>query len=105
MAITVIFCHSRDIKCHNFAMKSMNVSLPDSMRDYIDRQVQSGGYGSASEYVRDLIRRDQKRQTQEELENLLLEGLRSGHATDMSDRDWQDIRKAVRDKLNQQQDA
>lgn len=86
-------------------MKSMNVSLPDSMRDYIDRQVQSGGYGSASEYVRDLIRRDQKRQAQEELENLLLEGLRSGRATDMSDRDWQDIRQAVRDKLNQQRDA
>lgn len=84
-------------------MKTMNVSLPDPMRDYIDRQVQSGGYGSASEYIRDLIRQDQKRKAHEQLETMLLEGLNSGDATQMSDRDWQEIRQAVRDKLNQQQ--
>ncbi|MDJ1172556.1 type II toxin-antitoxin system ParD family antitoxin [Roseofilum capinflatum] len=81
----------------------MNVSLPDPMRDYIDRQVQSGGYGSASEYIRDLIRQDQKRKAQEQLESLLLEGLNSGYATPMSDRDWQAIRQAIQDKFSQQQ--
>ena len=54
------------------------------------------------EYIRDLIRHDQKRKAQEHLENLLLQGLDSGSATNMSDRDWAEIRQAVRDKLNQQ---
>lgn len=53
------------------------------------------------EYIRDLIRQDQKRKAQEHLETLLLQGLDSGSATNMSDRDWAEIRQAVRDKLNQ----
>ena len=80
----------------------MNVSLPDPMRDYIEQQVKTGGYGSVSEYIRDLIRQDQKRKAQEHLESLLLQGLDSGEATNMSDRDWSEIRQAVRDKLKQQ---
>ncbi len=83
-------------------MKSMNVSLPDAMRDYIEQQVKTGGYGSVSEYIRDLIRQDQKRKAKEDLETLLLEGLDSGTATPMSDRDWTEIRQAVRDKLDRQ---
>lgn len=81
----------------------MNVSLPDTMRDYIEQQVKAGGYGSISEYIRDLIRQDQKRKTKEHLETLLLEGLDSGTLTLMSDRDWTEIRQAVRDKLDRQQ--
>ena len=42
-------------------MSTMNVSLPASMRDYVDQRVAQANYGSASEYVRDLIRRDQAR--------------------------------------------
>ena len=83
-------------------MITMNVSLPEPMRDYIEQQVKTGGYGSVSEYIRDLIRQDQKRKAQAHLENLLLQGLDSGSATNMSDRDWAEIRQAVRDKLNQQ---
>ncbi len=84
-------------------MKTMNVSLPDTMRDYIEQQVKAGGYGSVSEYIRDLIRQDQKRKAKEHLETLLLEGLDSGTATSMSDGDWTEIRQAVRDKLDRQQ--
>ena len=84
-------------------MKTMNVSLPDSMREYIEQQVKAGGYGSVSEYIRDLIRQDQKRQAKEHLETLLLEGLDSGTATPMSDRDWTEIRQAVREQLDRQQ--
>ena len=80
----------------------MNVSLPDTMRNYIEQQVKAGGYGSISEYIRDLIHQDQKRKTKEHLETLLQEGLDSGSATPMSDRDWTEIRQAVRDKLEQQ---
>jgi antitoxin ParD1/3/4 len=49
----------------------MNVSLPDELRSFVDRQVDQGRYGSTSEYVRALIRRDQDRQ---HLRSLLLEG-------------------------------
>jgi antitoxin ParD1/3/4 len=103
MAIIAILCQDRRNLQDGRAMKTMNVSLPDPMRDYVDLQVQIGGYGSASEYIRDLIRQDRKRKAQEELETLLLEGLNSGDATAMSERDWQEIRQAVRDKFNQQQ--
>ncbi|MDJ1169958.1 type II toxin-antitoxin system ParD family antitoxin [Roseofilum sp. BLCC_M154] len=103
MAIIAILCQDRRNLQDRRAMKTMNVSLPDPMRDYVDLQVQIGGYGSASEYIRDLIRQDRKRKAQEELETLLLEGLNSGDATAMSERDWQEIRQAVRDKFNQQQ--
>ena len=80
----------------------MNVSLPDTLRDYIEQQVKIGGYGSSSEYIRDLIRQDQKRKAQEHLQTLLLEGLDSGEALPMSDQDWTEIRQAVQEKLQQQ---
>ncbi len=56
------------------AMATMNVSLPDSLKSYVDEQVAGRGYGTSSEYVRDLIRRDQDR---EQLRALLLEGANS----------------------------
>lgn len=77
-------------------MKSMNISLPDSMRTYVESQVASGDYSSASEYFRQLVRADQKRQANERLEALLLEGLDSGTATPMTQQDWQEISQAVR---------
>jgi antitoxin ParD1/3/4 len=40
-------------------MATMNVSLPDPMRDYVQNRIDSGQYASVSDYVRDLIRRDQ----------------------------------------------
>jgi antitoxin ParD1/3/4 len=52
----------------------MNVSLPDELKSYIDEQVGSGTYGSTSEYVRDLIRRDRERQ---HLRRALLDGATS----------------------------
>ena len=79
-------------------MKSMNISLPDSMRAYIEEQIASGGYSTASEYLRELVRQDQKRKAQERLEALLLEGL-SETATPMTSKDWEDIRQTVRDRI------
>jgi antitoxin ParD1/3/4 len=60
------------------AITTMNISLPDSMRAFVDERLESDGYGTASEYVRDLIRADQKRHDDERLEELLLERLQSG---------------------------
>jgi antitoxin ParD1/3/4 len=56
-------------------MSTMNVSLPDELKAFVDRQVSTRGYASSSEYVRELLRREQDR---EKLRELLLEGLESG---------------------------
>ena len=55
-------------------MSTMNVSLPDELRSFVEEQVDEHGYGSTSEYVRALIRRDHDRQ---HLRKLLLEGATS----------------------------
>jgi antitoxin ParD1/3/4 len=55
-------------------MTTMNISLPDALRSFVDEQVASRGYSTSSEYVRDLIRKDQDRQ---HLRGLLLEGASS----------------------------
>ena len=49
----------------------MNISLPDTLRTFVEEQVQQRGYGTSSEYVRELIRKDQDRQR---LRDLLLQG-------------------------------
>lgn len=73
-------------------MQTMNISLPDQLKDFVDDQVGSGRYSSVSEYVRDLIRDDERRKAQEKLEALLIEGIESGEATKMTRQDWSDIR-------------
>ena len=57
------------------SMTTMNVSLPDELKIFVDERVSHDGYGSTSEYVRDLIRRDRERG---HLRNLVLEGANSG---------------------------
>ena len=55
-------------------MSTMNISLPESLKTFVDQQVRSRAYSSSSEYVRELIRKDQDRQ---HLRGLLLEGAAS----------------------------
>ena len=57
------------------SMTTMNVSLPDELKAFVDERVSHHGYGSTSEYVRDLIRRDRERG---HLRDLILEGANSG---------------------------
>ncbi len=59
-------------------METMNIALPESMKQFVQDRVSQGGYSSVSEYVRELIRADQKRQAEERIDSLLLEGLDSG---------------------------
>jgi antitoxin ParD1/3/4 len=60
-------------------MATMNVSLPDPMKQWVEAQAQSGKYGNASDYVRDLIRKDQERQEKaSQIQRLITEGLESG---------------------------
>jgi antitoxin ParD1/3/4 len=57
-------------------MATMNVSLPDEMKEWVEAQTTSGRFGNSSDYVRDLIRRDQEAVA--ELQTLVDEGLNSG---------------------------
>jgi antitoxin ParD1/3/4 len=72
-------------------MQSMNISLPDPLKEFVDGQIAAGRYSSASEYVRELIRADEKRKAEERLEALLLEGLQ-GEESELTRADWKDIR-------------
>lgn len=56
---------------------TMNISLPETMKTFVEERMQNNGYGSVSEYVRDLIREDQKKREEEKLERLLLSRLES----------------------------
>ena len=59
-------------------MASLNISLPKTMRDFVEEEVRQGGYSTPSEFMRGLVRAEQKRRAEEELEGLLLAGVRSG---------------------------
>lgn len=63
-------------------MATMNVSLPDPMKAWVEEQAKGGKYGNASDYVRDLIRKDQDRQSKiAQFQKLIDEGLESGLST------------------------
>jgi antitoxin ParD1/3/4 len=73
-------------------MTTMNISLPDEMKTFVETQMAHEGYASASEYLRALIREAQKRQAKRELEAKLREALESGPATEMTREDWAALR-------------
>jgi antitoxin ParD1/3/4 len=79
-------------------MQTMNISLPDPLKDFVDAQIASGRYSSVSEYVRELIRGDEKRKAEERLEAMLLEGLATPE-TELTRRDFEDIRKEALSRL------
>ncbi len=72
-------------------MESMNISLPEPLKQFVDGQISTGRYSSASEYVRELIRADEKRKAEEALEAKLLEGLNSPESQ-LTQADWNAIR-------------
>ena len=72
-------------------MESMNISLPEPLKQFVDGQISTGRYSSASEYVRELIRADEKRKAEEQLEAMLLEGLNSPES-ELTKAGWKAIR-------------
>ncbi len=62
--------------CYPWCMTAtMNISLPDSMKAFVDQRVKTRGYGSHSEYLRDLVRRDELEAAKDKLRALVAEGL------------------------------
>jgi antitoxin ParD1/3/4 len=79
-------------------MTTMNISVPEEMKAFVESQMAQEGYASASEYLRALIRDAQKRQAKQELEAKLLEGLQ-GPVAQMTRDDWKSIEREAREGL------
>ena len=71
----------------------MNISLPDSLKDFVDEQVSERGFGTSSEYVRELIRKDQERL---HLRELLLAGAASAPTKEASHAYFDALRRKVK---------
>ncbi len=77
-------------------MATMNISLPDPMRDWVESQTNSGQYSNNSDYIRDLIRKDQQRAKKlEALQQAITNGYESGGAGKL---DMDSIKKKARKK-------
>ncbi|WP_207062868.1 type II toxin-antitoxin system ParD family antitoxin [Motiliproteus sp. SC1-56] len=74
-------------------MSTMNISLPDSLKGFVDDQVSQRGFGSSSEYVRELIRRDQDRA---KLRSLLREGIESPLVAEADQNYFDGLRNRIR---------
>ncbi|HVO22599.1 MAG TPA: type II toxin-antitoxin system ParD family antitoxin [Candidatus Margulisiibacteriota bacterium] len=88
-------------------MTSLNISLPGPLKKFIDTQVKQGSYRTPSDYVRHLVREAQLRQRghelREQIDQNLLAALESGEATEMTAKDWADIRRRVLGPKNRRQ--
>jgi antitoxin ParD1/3/4 len=84
-------CHGSSLEFHGMA--TMNVSLPEALKDWVEAQARRGRYSNASDYIRDLLRRDQERALKiAELQAVVSEEIKSG----VSDKSKGDILVAVR---------
>jgi antitoxin ParD1/3/4 len=82
-----------------FMANTISFAIPESTVEYIDQRVATGGYGNRSEYIRDLVRRDQREQARLRLRQLVAEGLASSAATPMSLADWSDLESVARGEV------
>ena len=76
---------------------TMNISLPETMKSFVDERLANDGYGTVSEYIRELIRTDQKRREEEKLEALLLNRLQGDTEFEF---EIDDVRKELAKRLN-----
>jgi antitoxin ParD1/3/4 len=72
---------------------TMNISLTEPLKRFVDQQVREGGFSSTSDYVRDLIRERQKRGAEDHLRALIAEGLASGSAVPVDDAGFERMRQ------------
>lgn len=74
-------------------MTTLTISLPDSLKEFIELEVESKGYGNVSEYVRGLLREAQAKQADARLEALLIEGLTSGEDLPLTADFWSELKQ------------
>ena len=78
-------------------MATMNISLPDPLRDWVQEQIQDGNYASSSDYLRDLIRRDKEAREQK---TVLQEAITAGLKSSISQRSMDELLAAAKLKVN-----
>lgn len=80
---------------------TVNVSMPEALREFLEEEVERQGFSTISEYVRHLVRREMKQVEDSRLEDLLLEGIQSGAPREMKTTDWQMIRERIEEEYGQ----
>jgi antitoxin ParD1/3/4 len=84
---------------------TMNISLPAPLKGWVEQQVAERGYSTASEFVRDILRREQEQSLRAAIDARLIQAIASGESTPMTAKDWQRIRtegrKLARTRRNQ----
>lgn len=80
-------------------MATMNMSLPDPLKQFVDEEVLEGGYASTSDYMRDLIRQRQRAKAAEFLRQLIAEGLASGSSEPVTGEAFDRMRKELRERI------
>jgi antitoxin ParD1/3/4 len=78
---------------------TMNISLPPPLKEWVEGQIAAGGYATASEYFRQLLRAEQQRKVRGQIDATLHESLDSGPATPMTQADWDRIRREGRKRM------
>ncbi len=73
-------------------MTTVTISVPESLKTFIEEQVAAKGYGNVSEYFRTLLRQAQAKEEDEKLEALLIEGLTSGKDIPLSKEFWSELK-------------
>ncbi len=74
----------------------MNISLPDELKEFVDHRIESEGYGSSSEYMRELIRRDRDRV---QFRQYLVQGIQAKPAGRMDKACFADLRRRLKKRL------
>ena len=80
--------------------QSISFALPESMREYIAIRVAAGNYGDTSEYIRDLVRRNQEEQAKKRLRDLIEEGLASGPSRRRTEADEKELLAIARGAID-----
>ena len=78
---------------------SLNVALPEVLKEYVERRVAEGAFRDPSDYIGTLINEDRKRRAEARLEALLVEGLDSGDPQPLDAAEWESIRQEVRERI------
>jgi antitoxin ParD1/3/4 len=84
-------------------MDGINVTVPEALHEFVQVRVVEGGYGSVNEYIGELIRADQKQHALAVLGTEILKGAHSGPSVPMTDSEWDDIRREVRQRFQARQ--
>lgn len=85
-------------------MATMNISLTDPLKQFVDEEVSQGGYSSTSDYVRDLIRQRQRQKAEELLRRLIAEGLACGPSAPVTSATFERMRRDLAERLDREAD-